>query len=208
MPLRAEITTVAPATSYDLADLDTVKDELELTDTKHDEFLARQIHWASRHAANYCNRRFVPETVTDRFWPARGAPGIEPLQLSHFPVTSITSVTEDGVALVQDTDFVADLANGELTRFDLEPYPTWWPAEPIVVIYPEGFGTIPEDVVDAVMRLVKMRYFARLRDPMLRSVSIAGVRDVAYWVATGTDAGSVPPDVADLLNSYRVPVIG
>jgi hypothetical protein len=209
MPLRARITTVTtPATSFDLTNLATIKDELQIKDVRSDAFLTRQISWASTHAANYCNRVFVSETVKDEFWPARDAANVEPLQLTRFPVVSVSAVTEDGVALVDGTDYRLDKDRAQLFRLDDEPYPTFWPSWPIVVTYVTGYATIPADVVDAVIRLVKMRWFARTRDPMLRHEAVTGIRDVDYWVATGEDAGSMPPDVADLLDTYRAPVFG
>lgn len=31
--------------------------------------------------------------------------------------------------------------------------------------------------------------------------------DSRWWIATGNEAGNVPPDVADLIDSYHVPVV-
>lgn len=213
MPLRAKISTISvPATSQDLTTLAVIKDELELKDIKSDDFLKRQISWASAAAANYCNRVFVVETIIDQFWPARDdfptlIEGVEPLQLSRFPLGTVSAVVENSVTLTAGTDFLTIAANGTLQRLDGNSYPTIWPALYTTVTFQAGYAVIPADIADAVIRLIKMRWFARKRDPMLRSESIPGVRDVAYWVATGDDAGAMPPEIVDLLNNYRVPTV-
>lgn len=209
MSLRARLTTVVTtATDTNLVDLDTVKDELNVKDMASNAFLTRQIKSASAAAASFCNRVFAVETITDEFWPSRSDPNVESLQLTRFPAIAVSSVVEDGTTLVALTDYRVDLAAAQLIRLDTEPYPRSWPSEPVAATYTTGYSAIPDDVIDAVIRMVKSRWFARSRDPMLRSESIAGVRDVQYWIATGEDGGAMSPDVIDLLNNYRVPVIG
>jgi hypothetical protein len=213
MAPRILTTVITPALSYDLTTLAVVKDELRVTDAASDTFISRQIAWASAAATSYCDRVFQVETIKDEFWAPRdfypglldGRPDI--LQLTRWPAVTITNVTEDGVALVVTTDYRIDLEHGQLLRVDANAYPRPWPAVAIAVQYTAGYATIPVDVADAVVRMVKTRWFARERDPMLRGESIPGVRDVQYWVPTGDDAGSMSPDVVDLLDGYRVPVI-
>lgn len=213
MAPRILTTVVAAAASHDLTDLATIKNELQVTDSASDTYLSRQITAASVAAASFCNRIFQVETIKDEFWAARDFyPGIldrrpEVLQLTRWPLATVTSVLEDGVALVVNTDYRTDPTIGQLIRVDAVGYPRRWPTVAIAVQYTAGFATIPGDVVDAVIRMVKARVFARERDPMLRTESITGVRDVSYWVPTGEDAGSMSPDILDLLNGYRVPVI-
>lgn len=60
-------TVLATAKTYDLTDLATVKDELALTDTSKDAWLARALTQVSRSMMSATNRVFAPEYVQDVF---------------------------------------------------------------------------------------------------------------------------------------------
>ena len=76
------------------------------------------------------------------------------------------------------------------------------------VVYSAGYSTIPDDLQEAVILLAKMRYFARTRDPMLRSQNLEGVLDAQYWLGTGIGGqGDLPVDVTEKLDRYRTPVV-
>lgn len=206
------ITSVTEAAeSYDLTTLDVVKDELGIADGKSDATLKRYLGWASAALSAECNRVFAAETVQDKVWPATGlsplSSGFEVLQLSRFPVIAVVSLTEDGVALVEGTDFVVDKAAGQVWRLSSGGRLMCWGSAPKVVVFKAGFEQIPGDLQDAATRMVRNRFRAKGRDSYLMSESIPGVRDARWWIATGDDAGNVPPDIADLIDSYRVPVI-
>lgn len=210
---HAVITTVITAAdSKDLVSLSDVKTELGLSGSADDAWLAAAISRASAAAAQYCNREFVSETVKDEFWPERDPypfqvpGGLAPLQLTRWPVSEVATVTEAEQDMTDGTDFRADLKVGQLIRLDGSLYPTSWLPRPILVQYTAGFSTIPADVQDAVIRMVKARWFTRQRDPLLRQEDVPGVYSASYWVATGSEGGAITPDVADLLDNYRVPV--
>jgi hypothetical protein len=206
-------TVVTAAASYDLTTLAIVKDELSITNKTSDAILQRYLTSSSAAAAQYCNRVFPAETITDEFWAQtdrwpRIVPGhFQTLQLSRWPVVSVSSVTENGNALVEDTDFRINAKNGQLVRLTVDGYPRPWPAWPLAVTYQGGFATIPVDVADAVIRMVKARWDGRGRDPFLMERNIPGVIEQRWWVSSGP-TGNMPPDVTDLLDNYRVPVIG
>lgn len=214
------ITTVTtPAASRDLTTLSTVKAELNLTtvDAARDAVISRYITEASVAIENFCNRVFVVESIKDRFYPSREVPlqtitgGIDPIQLSRWPVTTLASVKEDGETLVEEEHFIIDKAKGQLIRLDANAYPTRWGAYPIVAEYAAGYATVPADVSDAAIRTVSGRYFARGRDPMLRAEKVPDVWEAQYWVATGSNdkgGGNLPPGVQSLLDNYRAPVVG
>lgn len=214
----ATLVTAATAPSggqvYDLTTLAAVKTELSITSGADDAFFKSLISRASAAAANYCNRVFPVETVTDDIWSQRSptryiVPGtFAPLTLSRFPVTEVTALTENSVALVDETDFRIDYDKGQLIRLNALGTPIPWSVYPISVTYSAGYATIPYDVVDAVIRMVKNRWFMRQRDPALRQQSIPGVLEQQFWVATGSEAGAMTPDVTDLLDNFRVPVVG
>jgi hypothetical protein len=181
-------TVVTPAASYALADLTTIKAELEETtvDAARDAIISRYIAEASAAAHNYCNRIFVVETVKDTFFPKRDAQmvaldAIEPLQLSRWPLASVDAVIFDGRELVENVDFLVDQTNGQLIRLNTANYPIQWDPYPITVQYDAGYQSMPEDIAGAVVLMVTRRWFVRGRDPMARRESINGVWDMSYF---------------------------
>lgn len=82
------------AGAYDLVDLPTVLDELQLepSDVKTLPFLKRGITQVSAAIANYCKRVFQVETVKDECYPERDAypwqvpGGVFPLQVTRWPI--------------------------------------------------------------------------------------------------------------------------
>lgn len=212
MQTRVVTTVIEAADSYDLTTLDIVKDELSITNGRSDATLKRYLSWASAALSQECNRVFATETVQDQIWPARNlrplASGLEVLQLSRWPIIDVVSVTEDSCTLTEDTDFAADPINGHLLRLDtISGLLRHWNSLPKIVQFEAGFEEIPGDLQDAVTRMVRNRYRSKGRDSFLMSETIPGVRDARWWIATGNEAGNVPPDIADLIGSYRVPVI-
>jgi len=120
------------------------------------------------------------------------------------------TVIENNKTLAEGVDFDVDYRLGQLTRLHRQrDWPRSWPALPISVAYTAGFAEIPADVADAVLRMVKGRYFARSRDPALRSENMPGAFEAQYWLASGPGAadGNLTPDVEAILSKYRVPVI-
>lgn len=213
MTFRIVTTVTVPATNYDLVDLDTVKDELSITGGASDARLKRYITAASAAAAQYCNRVFAVETVQDVIdlerdpfpWQVPG--GTETLQASRWPILTLSSLVDDTDTLIDGTDFRSDLPKGLFYR--LSPFigsVVDWPAVPVTLIYQAGFATVPADVEDAVIRMVRSRWFAKGRDPMVREINVPGVLEQQFWIPTGTDAGAMTPDVTDILDNYRVPL--
>jgi hypothetical protein len=120
------------------------------------------------------------------------------------------TVVENNHPLAEGMDFDVDYQTGQLTRLHvLTGYPRQWPAFPISVAYSAGYAAIPADISDAVLRMVRGRYYARARDPALRSENIASAYEAQYWLAAGPGAadGNLTPDVEAILSKYRVPVV-
>ncbi len=218
---KTVITTVTvSATLRDLTTLETVKDVLAVTGTVDDTFLSRTISQCSTAVEQGCNRVFALETLQDTVFLERdGYPhmvpgGLPALQLSRWPIVSVASVTEAGRSLTAGSDFIPDQANGRLIRLHIDGLPSRWRAAIVVVIYQAGYvlpgdtsgaaRTLPCDVEDAVCRLVAARWAERRRDPYLKVEETAGIRN-EYWIPAYDSA--LPPDVASLLDNYRVPVV-
>jgi hypothetical protein len=207
------LTVTTAASSYDLTTLANVKDELSVTDGTSDAVLRRYISSASTAAQSFCNRVFALETVSEAFFPETPAQRrlsyapVGPLQLTRWPLVTVTSVTEDGTLLVVGDDYVVDYTTGQLTRVDDDGLVLAWPRVLITVVYSAGYATTPSDLEDAVIRMVTQRYSAKGRDGMVRQEAIPGLIERQYWVATGADAGNITPDVGDILDRYRVNVV-
>jgi hypothetical protein len=224
MAVETITSVLVPAGSYDLTDLATAKDELSIPvgDTTQDAFLSRAISQASKVIANFCNRTFAVETLQDQCfieqdaYPFQVPGGVDVLQLARWPLVNITSLQVVQTLMVGvtrtlavGTDFVIDAERGWLIR--INPFTgtsTRWEAELVTVRYDAGYAPIPFDLVDACLRVVTARFKMRGRDPMLRSEGEPGLGQLNYWVGTmpGQD-GSLAPEIAGLLDSYRTPVM-
>jgi hypothetical protein len=204
IPYKTTVSVVA--TSIDLTVLATVKAELVLTtvDAARDALLAAFITQASNVCANYCNRMFAEETLVDHF---RLSCYADCLVLSRMPVTSITTVVENGVTLTAD-DYEFDVATGFLWRLDGEDNRSCWSSSKIVVTYVAGYellATLPYDIERACITLVKQSYFAKTRDPMVKAVDLPGLERTEYWVGSVPgDSSTLPDEVQALLNPYRI----
>lgn len=211
-------TVTIPATTYDLVEMETLKTLLGVTTTANDAYFSLVITQASKSAQNYCNNAFVVETLQDQVWPPReNAPWIfsadrNALQLARYPLTSITSVVETiagtATTLVAGTDYIANMAFGQLTRLDSYGRPCNWNADPVVVTYAAGYSPIPVDVVDAVVEMVKLRWYSQTRDPLIRARNVSGIMETQYWFGSGPGSNAgIPSDIQAKLGNYRVPVI-
>lgn len=210
--MRVISTVVTVAGNYDLTTLDIVKDELSITDGLSDLTLKRYLSWASAALAQEVNRVFPVETMKDEIWPDRPMSPVrasfDVLQLSRWPLVSVASITEGGTLLANDgTDYRFSPAIGQVYRLDGNGNIRCWSHCPLVVTFNAGYNPIPGDLADAATRMTRNRFRAKGRDSALMSENIPGVRDSRWWIATGNEAGNVPPDIADLISSYRVPVV-
>jgi uncharacterized phiE125 gp8 family phage protein len=205
--MQSIVTVTSAASSYDLTTLANVKAELGITDGASDAVLRRYITSASLAAAHYCNRVFAVETVSELALPGNcyNWTKSEVLQLSRFPLVTVTSVTEDTTLLTVDDDYLVNSSNGQLIRVSDDVTSQWLLG--VTVVYSSGYATTPADLEDAVIRMVTQRYSAKGRDSALRSEEIPGVRSATYWIATGNEAGNITPDVQDILEKYRSPVV-
>jgi hypothetical protein len=206
------LTVIAPAASSDLTTRATVKAELQIAGGGDDDFLSSAITRASAAVSRWCNRVFPLETVRETFRLDRTRPE---LVLSRFPVVSIASVTVDGTALDPAADFEADGDRGILYRLDSRGKFMCWPSAVVVVEYSAGFllpgdpnRTLPDDIERAALLLVKAEYFARIRDPLVKSEDVSGALSTSFWVGGFGNGASLPPDVEGFLTPHRNPAMG
>ena len=224
-------TVITPPTATDLTTMETWKDDWGIKSIEHDSFLRRAISRASTAAQNFCNRTFSIATYQDVIRLenpyrlgniVRG--GRDPIMMGRWPLVSVTSITEknaiNSVSLVAGTDFELDAPSGLIYRLNEDGRPRDWPTDEIVVVYQAGYtlpgqtavvgiDPLPLDIEDAVGRMVWARYAERRRDPFIKSEVVEGVGTTNYIVGTpNSDGGNMSPDVIDILNNYRVMVVG
>lgn len=128
----------------------------------------------------------------------------EQLIMARRPITSITSVVEDG-ATVATTDYEMDAASGLLRRL-CSDYPAWWSASKITVVYVAGWSTVPENLRSAAMKLATALNSETGRDPSLKAVDIPGVISREYWVGPSDDP-LINREIEDLLAEYINPAM-
>lgn len=162
------ITTIEiKASSYDLTDVATAKDELVITDTSKDTFLTRAVTEASSMISKYCSRTFNVEQIRDDFYWERQPPtyqfprGPAPLQLTRWPVIDVVSViqtldsTGTTQTLSEGVDFTVNNETGELMRLR-SPAPglPWvqvnWETFPVSVRYSAGYGELVESEAQTI----------------------------------------------------------
>lgn len=156
MTEQSILTVVSAAPSYNLTDVNTTKLELSIkpTDTTNDTWLGSAITQASLVIANYCNRVFPVEALSEVIWvdrvvPRRIGADATRLQLGRFPITLVTSVVEDvdlsdQTTLVAGTDYTVDYKVGQLVRINSDTgLPSRWFRRSVTVTYLAGYGSSP-----------------------------------------------------------------
>lgn len=196
----------------DLTTLSAVRTQLKISGTGEDEYLQEQIKNVSAIICTYLNiatatdgsRTLARQTITETFRKE----GHGKLLLSRYPATSITSVVEDGVTL-DPSNYELDGSTGTLQRLN-DDEPWVWSCRKIVVTYVAGYvmpgeddRTLPKDIEDAAIGLIKTARSARTRDPSVKGEEIPGVLRTDYWVGSVGDVGHIPPDIASKLDQYR-----
>lgn len=164
---------------------------------QEESLIDAEIRRASAAIEQYCNRIFAAETVSETF---RLDDGARSLLLTRRPIISVTSITEDGVALA-GSDWEADLDAGILFRLGSDAQ-TDWSASKVTIVYQAGYNSYPKDLQDAALRLVRMARASRSRDPTIKSETVEGVGQTVYWISGSANFGSMPPDVTGILDQY------
>lgn len=206
--MRSKLVVNEAAESMNLTVLETVKAELNITTDDHDEVLEGLICQASGIVADYCDRVFAQETVTESFWPERRSwyEYWDSLVLSRTPISEIISVTHDNFVLTTE-DYEVDTKAGILYRMTT-PFTVfdWHVHSAVEVQYTGGYlllDDLPYGIEKATILLVKDYHFQRNRDPRIKTESTPSIYSVDYWVGSTGPAGELPPDVVALLTPYR-----
>jgi len=210
---------VVTASEQSLVTLEVARDELG-TKRADDGRVRRYIQEASSVVATYTRRVWRQETVTEVFHQSYFQPSHfiadafrhlhghdhapRPIMLSRYPVIEVSALT-DGEDVLAEADYLLNKPAGLIHRFDATSNVTRpWSGLTLSVTYTGGYllADVPPDVQQGCLTLMRHRYSARGRDPMLRSIDIPGVQSEAYWVGAQGENGAVPPEVAGLLAQH------
>ncbi len=112
---------------------------------------------------------------------------ISPVSVPPRTFPSQSALHPESVA--EGVGFLVDHENGQLTRLSFDGNVRQGPALPIIVQYQAGYVEIPDDLREAVIRLVKMRWFSRERDPLIRSETAEGRLRGAIFLRVGAWRG-------------------
>lgn len=208
--MRTRLVVDEAAESKNLTVIETVKQELGITDNASDERLEGLICTASDIIAAHCDRVFARETVTEFFYPDRRGycERWDELVLARTPIESITSISNDDSALAA-TDYTYDANSGLLFRLvnnGLLPLNWWTSHAGVQVQYVGGYALLnglPRGVERAAVLLCKEYYYQTARDPRIRSESTPNIYTVDYQVGVIGNMNSLPPDVVALLAPYK-----
>lgn len=188
---------------------------LGITDT---DFLQTSIPLIAESINTYCNRILYKQTgLVDKFRTVGWIK--ERVYLRQFPVTALTSVTEDGVVLVRDTDFFLSGDDGILLRTDVQGNAKWWlPYKVVVVTFDAGYDPYPADLVPVLAAVVEHEYAKKAQRDLNSGSNMEGVSKLTIFDVGSvemSDAGPFQSDTSDVhpvlgnytlvLDHYRSP---
>ena len=202
-----------------LVSLEDMKEYLGISDSSQDDYLNSELALFSEAVENYCNRKFLQATYTERIYH-RDFRNQREHYLYHFPVVSITSVTEkayneDDVALghlvnkkigklnvLDECEYVRNL----FTNTGMNGY--------LEIVYEAGYTDTPLEVQEAIKELIQARYNKRESGvdfnfgSNVQRVSIPGVMgiDFDYTLSTNERSnkyGMLLGDYQNILDNYR-----
>lgn len=223
------LTVLEPALTHDLTTLETVKDELSITGNEADVRLTRWIRETSGFIANWCNRTFGAETVSELWrasdrWNLHWHMGLfggrqseaapVPLTLRRYPIVRMDSIVEYSGAALPPTSYEYEAATGVLWRLSGDTTDsgaacgtrTHWYATEILVTYTAGYDvprSQPYQLEQACLMLMKNRQDGLSRDRMLRSQIVPGVLEEQFWNPATPGQPGMPPEVAEVLTPFR-----
>lgn len=224
------VTILAPPASTALTTLANAKLDLGETATTDDRLINLLIARASAVIANWIGHPLGLQTLQETFRHNYGQPYVnnpyppsygvqqgattKSLLLTCVPVVAVTLVTEDGTTLTSGTDYEVESRTGLLWRL-ASGSQIGWTAQTVVVSYSAGYvlpqdtGTrsLPVDIEDVALTMVRSAYLNRGRDPAVILEVTEGVGRTGY-TPTMLDSNSHMLDsLKPVLAPYRSLVI-
>jgi uncharacterized phiE125 gp8 family phage protein len=212
--MESIVRIVTPPDSSILASLDDLRADLGITDGAQDPRLTKLLAEASAEFQTECKRVFGNQTIEQTFRQPVGfhrhrAREADPLILDSFPVSSITSISEDGAAALAEADYEIDPASGEVWRLHDDIRSPWCSAK-IVVTYIAGYVlpndedvNLPADIQSAVRELATASYYGAGVDPNVRQLEVAGVGSETRWVGNPNGGAPYPETIQRTIDRYQ-----
>ena len=153
-----EISDAAGVTTA-LTSLARVKEFLNISGSTDDDRINTLIAAVSAEIQGAIGRKIIQATVTDERVDSIGD---HVIGVNEYPIISVSSLSEDGTALTEDTGFemkAQDLARGQIVRLSGGDPTAWASGRRIVTVtYSHGYATVPEDIKQAATELVAFDY--------------------------------------------------
>lgn len=219
--MKRRIASVTNETVGGLTTLARVKLELDITGTAYDNILRIKI----REATSDIEARIRPirhATIVEQYWPdapvypAAAITMRRPyIQVSRYPIRSITSVVIDGVTQGSSL-YRIDADHGQVHFLDSSGVVANWTIGTLGVITYVGGYMFPEDTGEdlppvleaAAVEMITMFWRSRGRDPLLKAEENPGVARFEYWVGAIGSAGDLPPSIQGKLADFlKEPVV-
>lgn len=168
---------------------------IPLTDTANDALLANIITSASAFLINWFNRQILTATYTEKY----NGNGKQFLQVRNWPITAISSLSSNGIAIVPSPDGILDgyiFDDTLATVYLLGPLYFNKGIRNIFITYTAGYATVPVDIAQACNELVGAKFKRRQRIG-ITSQQIGGQQTVSY------SPNDLSPDTKAMLQNYR-----
>lgn len=195
------VTAAAAETS--LLTVAELREAAGVEDGSQDATLLRMGRRASAALARACNivtdgihvATLLSETCEEKIRCVSGCS----VRLGRRPVTEVASVTVGG-SVVDAANFELNAAAGAVT-YAPGGTPQGWRTGATVISYKGGFVAVPDDLKEAMMRLIAGFRSDTGRDPNLKREDIPGVLEREYWVAPSSD-DLLSQEINDLIAPY------
>jgi len=201
------ITVTSAAASTDLTTTARVKDDLGIDVSTYDTIIGRFIERASALIVSYCQREFAQQRVTETL----ASDGSEILMTSRYPVTTLHSVSYEGTAVAASDYFLEDdkagiirkVTNWTNTEREFD-YSIDYTYGYVLHSFGSGTPTLPAEIEQACIEIVKSFYYGRQRDSAIASETVPQVYSVRYGNTQGSGGAlGIPASAALLLEPYR-----
>lgn len=163
-----------------------VKSYLGLTVATDDVLIGSLVSAVSAWIETYLSRNIANATVIETL----DGTGTAKMTVQHYPITSLTSVTVDGVAV---NSAYLKFRNATIQRTDGYAFPL---RSQVALNYTAGYSTIPLDIAQACVEIVAWRYKERDRIGQ-SSKSAGGAETVAYQTT------AIPASAKTILDQYK-----
>jgi len=181
----------------DLTTLADVKEWLSIpTSTISDDALLQRLITAmSSSAESYMGRTIASATYTETL----NGRGKSVLAFGQAPVTAVTSVTVDGVAIPSRASTGSRGYAFDQQLLYLDGYAFTRGVLNVTLVYAAGFAAVPSDIAQAVIQLVGLRY--KSREHIGESSKQLAGGGVSWF-------HEVPQEVLAIFDQYKRPYAG